>query len=419
MLRWRIAILVSVAIAISYLDRQTLPVAVSAIARDIPLSNQRFSALQSAFLLSYALMYLGGGKLVDALGTRIGFAVIMTFWSLANASHALATSFAMLMASRFLLGMGEGGGFPAATRAVTEWFPTNERATAMGIINAGTAVGAVIAPPLIALLLAYSSWRWIFVVTSGLGLLWTAWWISSYFSPENHPDSSVREQFAPASQPALPTPAIPWIDLLRIRESWGLISAKFLSDAAWYFYLFWLPKYLYDARGFDVKAVGTFAWIPYAAAGVGCLLGGWFSSYLIKRQFSLGVARKLALGLSAVVMPSILLVPRLPVAWALAIFSLAYFGQQSWSTLVMVLPTDLFPANVVGSVAGLVGFGGAMGGIAFGQLVGYLLDHGFGYGVVFSLAGTFHVAAFVIILATVPVVRPLKLARKLSYSGAR
>ena len=417
MLRWRIAILVSIAIAISYLDRQTLPVAVSAIARDIPLSNQRFSALQSAFLLSYAWMYLGGGKLVDALGTRIGFAVIMTFWSLANASHALATSFAMLMASRFLLGMGEGGGFPAATRAVAEWFTPKERATAMGIINAGTAIGAVVAPPLIAVVLSYSGWRWIFVVTGGLGLLWTWWWISSYFPPEDYPESSVREQLASPSQ-SPSTPTIRWFDLLKIRESWGLISAKFLSDAAWYFYLFWLPKYLYDARAFDVKAVGTFAWIPYAAAGVGCLLGGWFSSYLVRRQFSLDVARKLALGLSAAVMPSILLVPRLPVAWALAIFSLAYFGQQSWSTLVMVLPTDLFPANVVGSVAGLIGFGGAMGGIAFGQLAGYLLDHGFGYGVVFSLAGTFHVAAFVIILATVPVVQSLNLEPKLIYPGA-
>jgi len=415
--RWRIAILVSLAIAISYLDRQTLPVAVTAIARDIPLSNQRFSALQSAFLLSYAFMYLGGGRLVDALGTRIGFAVIMTFWSLANASHALATSFAMLMGSRFLLGMGEGGGFPAATRAVAEWFTPKERATAMGIINAGTAVGAVVAPPLIAVVLSYSGWRWIFVVTGGLGLLWAWWWIASYAPPENHPEPGVREPFASASQ-SRSTPAIPWFDLLRVRESWGLISAKFLSDAAWYFYLFWLPKYLYDARGFDVKAVGTFAWIPYAAAGVGCLLGGWFSSYLVRRQFSLNVARKLALGLSAAVMPSILLVPRLPVAWALAIFSLAYFGQQSWSTLVMVLPTDLFPASVVGSVAGLVGFGGAMGGIAFGQLVGYLLDHGFGYAVVFSLAGTFHVAAFVIILATVPVIQSLNLERKLSYPGA-
>jgi len=413
LLRWRIAILVSIAIAISYLDRQTLPVAITAIARDIPLTNQRFSALQSAFLFSYALMYMGGGKLVDALGTRIGFALIMAFWSLANASHALATSFAMLMASRFLLGLGEGGGFPAATRAVAEWFAVKDRATAMGIINAGTSVGAVSAPPLIAVVLSYAGWRWIFVATGGLGLLWTWWWISSYFPPENPPEPAPER-----SASADPTINLRWIDLLRIRESWGLVSAKFLSDAAWYFYLFWLPKYLYDARGFDVKAVGTFAWIPYAAAGVGCLLGGWFSSYLVRRKFSLGMARKLALGLSAAVMPSILLVPRLPVAWALAIFSLAYFGQQSWSTLVMVLPTDLFPAKVVGSVAGLVGFGGAMGGIAFGQLVGYLLDHGFGYGVVFSMAATFHVAAFFIILAAIPVVQPLDLERKLSSAGA-
>ena len=301
MLRWRIAILVSVAIAISYLDRQTLPVAVHAIGKDIPLSNQQFSALQSAFLLSYALMYAGGGKLADALGTRRGFAVIMTFWSLANASHALATSFAMLMVSRFLLGMGEGGGFPAATRAVAEWFPARERATAMGIINAGTAVGAVIAPPLIAVVLSYSNWRWIFVLTGGCGLLWVWWWSRSYFSPENHPALSPgqREQFVFSSGSSVSSQKPRWVDLLRIRESWGLVSAKFLSDAAWYFYLFWLPKYLYDARGFDVKAVGTYAWIPYAAAGVGCLLGGWFSSYLVRREFSLGVARKLALGLSA------------------------------------------------------------------------------------------------------------------------
>jgi ACS family hexuronate transporter-like MFS transporter len=430
LLRWRIAILVSVAIAISYLDRQTLPVAVHAIGKDIPLSNQQFSALQSAFLFSYALMYAGGGKLADALGTRRGFALIMAFWSLANASHALATSFAMLMVSRFLLGMGEGGGFPTATRAVAEWFPTKERATAMGIINAGTAVGAVIAPPLIAIILGYSNWRWIFVVTGGLGLLWTWWWISSYFSPherlepesrenkgleKDHLDPMLHERYAAASSDS--PQKLRWVDLLRIRECWGLVFAKFLSDAAWYFYLFWLPKYLYDARGFDLKAVGMFAWIPYAAAGVGCLLGGWFSSYLVTRRFSLDVARKVALGLSAAVMPSILLVPRLPVAWALVIFSLAYFGQQSWSTLVMVLPTDLFPAKVVGSVAGLVGFGGAMGGIAFGEAVGYLLDHGFGYGVVFTLAGTFHVAAFAVILVTVPAIPSFPVERKLSYLG--
>jgi ACS family hexuronate transporter-like MFS transporter len=197
------------------------------------------------------------------------------------------------------------------------------------------------------------------------------------------------------------------------------VIAKVLSDAAWYFYLFWLPKYLYDARGFNIKGVGRYAWIPSAAAGAGCLLGGWFSSYLVRREFTLGVARKLALGLSAGVMPFIIMVPHVGVSWAIFLFSVAYFGQQSWSTLVMVLPTDLFPRSVVGSVAGLVGFGGAMGGIAFGQVAGFLLDRGFGYGFLFSLAGTFHVIALLVILVAIPAFEPGEIGRRLSYQGAR
>jgi MFS transporter, ACS family, aldohexuronate transporter len=411
-LRWRIAILVSAAIAISYLDRQTLPVAVKAISRDIPLTNEQFSTLQSSFLFAYAFMYAGGGKLVDFLGTRLGLTVIMLFWSFACASHALATGFAMLAVSRFLLGMGEGGGFPAATRAVSEWFPTTERATAMGIINAGTAVGAVLAPPLIAIILGFTNWHWIFLLTGAFGLLWVAWWRRSYIAPPEIPDL--------AAQPIMDsTTRFPWTHLFRIRETWGLITAKFLSDAAWFFYLFWLPKYLYDARGFDIKSVGLFAWMPHAAAGVGCLVGGAFSSYLVRQHFSVSLARKIALGASAIVMPFVILVPHVTVTWAMAIFCLAYFGQQSWSTLVMVLPTDLFPQSVVGSVAGLVGFGGAMGGIAFGQLVGYLLDHGFGYSAVFRIAGTLHIVAFLIILAAVPVVLPLKRNPNFNYGVAQ
>jgi MFS transporter, ACS family, aldohexuronate transporter len=412
LVRWRIAVLVSAAIAVSYLDRQTLPVAVSAIGRDIPLSNQQFSTLQSAFLLSYAFMYAGGGKLTDILGTRRGFTVIMIFWSLACMSHALALSFAMLAVSRFLLGMGEGGAFPAATRTVAEWFSPEERASAMGIINAGTAVGAVIAPPLIAVTLHFLNWRWIFAISGALGLLWTAWWRQSYFSPAQSAETI-------ASGSAESAAYVRWIDLLGIREVWGMVTAKFLSDAAWYFYLFWLPKYLYDARGFDIKAIGAFAWIPYAAAGVGCLLGGWFSSYLVRREFSLSVARKLALGLSASVMPLVALVPYVAVSWAIVLFSVAYFGQQSWSTLVMVLPTDLLPRRVVGSVAGLVGFGGAMGGIAFGQLVGYLLDHGIGYRVVLASAGMLHLIAFIVILLTIPQFQPAAIERRLTYEGVR
>jgi ACS family hexuronate transporter-like MFS transporter len=419
-LRWRIAMLVSAAIAISYLDRQTLPVAIKAIARDIPLSNQQFSYLQSAFLLSYAFMYAGGGKLTDILGTRRGFTLIMVFWSLASLSHGFARGFAMLAVSRFFLGMGEGGGFPAATRAVAEWFPVEERATAMGLINAGTAVGAVVAPPLIALILAFANWRWIFFLTGMVGLLWTVWWRWTYFPPEQHPQLSPAERvkIPPSGSLSLATNPIPWTRLLQVREAWGLVVAKFLSDAAWYFYLFWLPKYLYDARGFDIRAVGALAWVPYAASGVGCLAGGGLSSYLLHRRFSVGTSRKVALGLSAAMMPFVLFIPHVEASWAIAIFSLAYFGQQSWSTLVMVLPTDLFPRSVVGAVAGLVGFGGAMGGIVFGQLVGYLLDHGFGYGMVFTLAGTFHVFALLVILAVIPSVRSVEIGPKLGLEGA-
>jgi ACS family hexuronate transporter-like MFS transporter len=393
--RWRIALLIAAAIAISYFDRQTLPVAIKAIQLEIPISNTQFSQLQAAFLTAYALMYAGGGKLVDVLGTRMGFLLIMAWWSVACASHGLATGFGMLAMSRFLLGMGEGGGFPAATKAVAEWFPVGERSTAMGIINAGTSAGAVVAPPLIAITLATLNWRWVFFLSGAAGLAWAIWWLWDYFPPANQP----RPQTGPGMS---------WIGLFRFPQVWGLVSAKFLSDAAWYFYLFWLPKYLYDMRHFDTRQVGYFAWIPYAAAGVGSLLGGWFSSRLVQRGRSLNFSRKLALGLSAAVMPLIFFVTQSPVEIAIVLFSIAFAGQQSWSTLIMILPADIFPHRAVGSVAGLVGFGGAMGGVVFGLVVGYLLDHGFGYGVVFGIVSTLHVIAFCVILMSVRVVQPIE-----------
>ena len=390
---WGIAALLSSAIAISYLDRQTLPVAIAAIQRDIPISNVQFSQLQAAFLVAYAFMYAAGGKLIDIWGTKIGFAVIMIAWSAACAGHGLATGFAGLAICRFLLGMGEGGGFPAATKAVAEWFTPDQRSTAMGIINAGTAVGAVIAPPAIAAIIGIWGWRWVFFITGAAGLVWTLFWVRTYYTPAVAANSGS---------------AMPWRSLLGMRSVIGLVSAKFLSDAAWYFYLFWLPKYLYDIRGFDTKQVGAYAWIPYAASGVGSLAGGWFSSYLLQRGTRLNLARKIALGASAACMPWIFFVTQAPVELALVLFSLAFFGQQSWSTLVMTLPADLFPRNTVGAVAGLVGFGGAMGGVVFGLVVGRLLDSGFGYGPVFAMVSLMHVTAFAILLVAIPRVEPLR-----------
>lgn len=385
--------------------------AIAAIQLDIPLTNTQFSNLNSAFLFAYAIMYAGGGKLIDMLETRRGFFLIMVFWSLACASHGLATGFWMLAISRFLLGVGEGGGFPAATKAVSEWFPVRERSTAMGMINAGTAVGAVMAAPAIAAVIRFSHWRWVFFLSGAAGLFWTIWWLRDYYTPAQHPKLSPRERDEIAevfvSSPQA-KPAVSWFSLFSFPQVWGLVLGKFLSDAAWYFYLFWLPKYLYDARGFDTKQVGYFAWIPYAASGLGSLLGGWFSSRLLQRGHSLNFSRKVALGASAAVMPLILFVTQVPVEWSILLFSIAFFGQQSWSTLVMILPADIFPRRVVGSVAGLVGFGGAMGGVVFNQVAGRMLDAGFGYGLVFALVSTFHVLAFVLILVTIHVVRPIE-----------
>jgi MFS transporter, ACS family, hexuronate transporter len=404
---WRIAFIVSVAIAISYLDRQTLPVAIGEIRKDIPISNQVKALLDSAFLLTYGLMYVGGGRLIDVLGTRRGFIVIMIFWSLACASHGFAGGVVALAASRLLLGAGEGGGFPAATRAVAEYFPVKDRSTAMGIINAGTGVGGIVAPPLIAWVVTnvtwfgLSPWRWVFFITGALGLVWTVWWWRTYPVAERASVSGADE--------TLTHSATPITALLRFRETWGIVGAKFLTDAAWYFYMFWLPKYLLDARGFDIKRVGSVAWIPFAAAAVGCLVGGGLSSWLLHRGYSVNAARKIALGLSAAVMPCVMFVPHVSVPWVIFLFSVAFFGQQSWSTLVMILPTDLFPKRVLGTVAGFVGLGGALGGVVLGQLAGWLLDHGFSYAPVLVIAGSLHVIAFFVILMTVRKLEPLKI----------
>jgi ACS family hexuronate transporter-like MFS transporter len=272
-------------------------------------------------------------------------------------------------------------------------------------------VGGVAAPPLIALILSALHWRWIFFITGTLGLLWTLVWARQYFLPSRHPKLSeveraeIREVVDLAASPRASAGSESWFSLLGYPQVWGLVAGKFLGDAGWYFYLFWLPKYLYDVRGFDTKQVGYYAWIPYAASGVGCLVGGWTSSEFLRRGRSVNFARKAALGISVLLMPPIAFVTRSPVELAIVLFSIAFFGQQFWSTIMMTLPADIFPSKSVGSVAGLEGLGGALGGVVFGLLVGYLLDHGFGYGVVFSIVSTFHVLAFLVVLATIREVR--------------
>jgi MFS transporter, ACS family, hexuronate transporter len=399
-IQWYFVAMVTAAIAISYFDRQTLPVAISAIQKAIPLSDQQFSWLQFAFLIPYALLYVAGGRMLDVLGTRRGFLLIMLWWSIACALHGLATNFAILLGARCLLGMGEGGAFPAATRVVAEWIPMHQRSTAMGIINAGTAVGSVLAPPLIGIVLLTSGWRMVFFVSGAIGLIWVVWWWARYRG-SNEASIGTLDARLIAQQLSL-------LEIVGMRKVQVLVFAKFMSDSAWYFYLFWLPKYLYDMRGFDIKHVSYYAWIPYAASGVGSFLGGWLSSVLLVKGRSLDFSRKFVLGISALFMPVVMFVPHVPVGWALLLFSIAFFCQQSWSGLIMTLPADIFPLSAVGTVSGLVGFGGAIGGAVFGVVAGFLLGHGFGYGTLFYIVGTFHIVGFLAIFLFEGKVQPLR-----------
>jgi ACS family hexuronate transporter-like MFS transporter len=430
--RWRIALLAGTAIVLSYLDRQTLPWTLSYIHAEYPFSDQVKATFDSAFLVAYGLMYLGGGWLLDRLGTRRGFLFIMVFWSLAVASQGLAANYGrppifgvdfalvMLMISRFLLGMGEGGGFPAATRVVAEWFPVHERSTAMGIINAGTAIGAMAAPWVIFLVINYTGglgiapWRWVFLVSGLMGLAWTIWWMVDYRPVNEHPRLSEveRERIISGQTGSTGESArvISLAQLLSHREVWAVVGAKFLSDGAWYFYIFWLPKFLMETFQIQFNVATSVGWIPYAASGVGCLVGGGISSLLLARGFSVNSSRKLALGASAALMPWVMFAPQLhSLAAVIFLFSLAYFGQQSWSTLVMTLPTDMISRQALGTLAGLVGFGGAMGGVVLGQIAGYLRDHHYSYQPVLIISGSLHIIAFALICLVIPKIQPLKI----------
>ena len=392
--RWMVALLLALATALNYLDRQNLPVAIVAIQRDIAISDRAYSVLQMLFLGAYGVMYAGGGFIVDRLGTRAGYALMIAWWSVANGLHGAANSLWTLGLCRIGLGLGEGGGFPASAKAVAEWFPRAERSFAFGIFNTGSSVGAVIAPPLVAYLATAFHWRWVFVLTGLAGLVWAAIWLWFY---------------TPGPETAESRTSVRWASLFGYREVRVLVSAKLVTDAAWFFFVFWLPKYLAEARGLDLKQIGAFAWIPYAAAGVGSFAGGWLGAALIRRGWSVSGSRHLTLGLSAACLPAALGVAAAPLPFAIVFMSLAFLGHQFWSTIIQTLPTDLFPSTHVGSVAGLLGAAGSFGGMLFSWVVGEWLSAGHGYGQLFLIAGLMHPLSFVLIRATIPQVKPVRI----------
>lgn len=402
--RWWIAGLIGLATAINYLDRQNLPIALSEIRKTIVISDVDYGLINSIFLFSYGTMYAIGGRILDVLGSRAGYAVMIVWWSLSNILHGLVSSVTGLGLARFLLGIGEGGGFPGSAKVVSEWFPGKERSLAFGIFNAGSSVGAVIAPPLIAAIIAVANWRWTFIISGLLGLVWVVVWLQIYTQPQQSKftTDSEKDYISTALQSereADPSKEkqVSWLSLFKDRGVWTVIIVKFFPDSAWYFFIFWLPKYLNDVRGLDIKGIGAYAWIPYAFAGTGSLLGGWLSSFLLKRNFSIDAARKIPLGIAAALLPVSLLITSASLNMAIVFFSMAMFGHQLYSTIAQTLVTDLFPSKVVGSVTGLMGCMVTYGAMLFSLIIGFVIEK-YGYGPAFLISGLLHPLGFLLAL---------------------
>jgi ACS family hexuronate transporter-like MFS transporter len=376
-LRWWIAGLLCLSSELNYLDRQTLSVLAATIQKDLGLTDVQYSYVTSSFLASYTVMYAVSGRLVDRLGTRTSFLVFVSAWSLATMAHAAARSAFQLAFCRFLLGAAEPANFPGGLKAVSEWFPMRERALAVGVFNAGTAIGGALAVPVVSFIALAFGWRYAFLVTGALGFVWVAAWAAFYFTPDRHPRLSAAERDAILDGGVEETPAqpVPVVRLLGMKEVWGCVLVRVLTDPISYFLSFWIPKFLQAERGFSLADLGRYGWIPFAALAAGNIFSGAAPRFLISRGWALSPARMATMLAVSIAMPLLCLaVTRVQEpAWALVVMSALFFGHSAWGNIT--LPTEVFPRHVVGTVTGLGGCLGALAGVVTQLGIGQVVQH--------------------------------------------
>jgi ACS family hexuronate transporter-like MFS transporter len=397
----------------NYMDRQVLGVLKVTLQHDLGWSEIDYSNLVFAFQAAYALALAVVGRAVDRLGTRKAYSVIMVFWSLASMAHAVAHSLTEFILARTALGLGEGGVFPASIKAVAEWFPQRERALATGLFNAGTSLGAIITPLMVPWITVHLGWRAAFVTTGGLGFVWLIFWVALYRRPEEHPRCSKAELDFIRHDPPEETGHIPWVSLVTHPQAWAFILGKFLTDPIWWFYLFWVPDFLQRDHGLQLMQIGLPLVVIYALSDAGSVAGGWISSRLIKAGATVNVSRKAALALCAVCVLPMMFVYRVESLWtAVLLIGLATAAHQGFSANLFTLTSDMFPRRAVGSVVGIGGMAGAIGGMLIAKIVGYLLQWTGSYRVPFFIAGTAYLVAVVVIHLLTPRLDPVRIGNE-------
>ena len=408
--RWTICALLFFGTTMNYVDRQVLGLLAPELQTKIGWTEVQYGYIVTAFQAAYALGLLLMGRLIDLIGTRVGYALSIGIWSLSAAAHALARTPLGFGAARFALGLGEAGNFPAAIKTVAEWFPKKERALATGIFNSGTNVGATIGPLLVLWIARRYGWQSAFVSTGLLSFIPIIFWVRSYRPPQEHPRLSAAELQYIQSDPSEPATRIPWTKLLPHRQTWAFLIGKFLTDPIWWFFLFWLPKFLNTNHGLQLTALGLPLVVIYNAACVGSIGGGWLAARFLKAGWTVNAARKTAMLICALTIVPIVAAANVHNLWAaVALVSLATAGHQGWSANMFTFASDLFPRRAVASVVGIGGFGGAVGGMFIAALTGWVLQATGSYVPIFVIAGSVYLVALLVIHLLTPTMRPVNL----------
>ncbi|HEX3598948.1 MAG TPA: MFS transporter [Lacipirellulaceae bacterium] len=415
--RWIICALLFFATTINYTDRAVLGVLEPELRNTIGWDGTQYGLINAAFMIAYAFGSLGAGWMMDAIGVRLGFSISLVVWSLTAAAHALAHNTSQFALARFALGLGESGNFPASIKTVTDWFPKKERALATGIFNAGSNMGAIMAPAVVPLLALYWGWHAAFIATGVTGLIWVLFWWPLYRQPEQHPSVTPSELVYIRSDPADPIEKMRWRDLLPYRQTWAFAIAKFLTDPVWWFYLFWFSPFMNDRFGINLKSIGGPMVTVYVLATIGSIVGGWFSSALLNRGWSTNAARKTALLICALCVVPVSLATQVDRSqpWiAVILVGVAAAAHQAFSANLYTLTSDMFPRQAIGSVVGIGTFAGAMCGAAVQLLAGRLKDITGNYTVMFMIAGSAYIVALLIFHLMVPRLEPVEIEAKAS-----
>jgi MFS transporter, ACS family, hexuronate transporter len=408
--RWRVCALLLFATTINYVDRQVLGVLAPELQQQLGWNQIEYGYIVMAFQAAYAIGLLCAGAVIDRLGTRYGYALAICIWSIAAMSHSLAATVVGFAIARFALGLGEAGNFPAALKTVAEWFPRRERALATGIFNSGSNVGAVLAPMLVPFVAVQWGWQAAFLFTGALSAAWLVTWLVMYRPPEQHTKLSAAELAYIRSDPPEAQTRIPWAQLLRHRQTWAFVLAKFMTDPIWWFFLFWLPKFLHAEYGLTLTELGAPLVAIFVIADVGSITGGWLAARFIKRGWSVNKARKGAMLTCALAVVPIVFAAGADNLWlAVALVGLATAGHQGWSANVLTLPSDMFPRRAVASVVGIGGFGGAVGGMLIASFVGLLLETTGSYVPVFMIAGSAYLLALLVVHSLAPELQPAEI----------